>query len=435
VRGIPGVVPRFLREARAATQLRGSHVVRVFDVGTTADGAPYMVMELLAGCDLGELVAGHGPLAPGEAVEFVLQACEALAEVHGSNIVHRDLKPANLFLTTAPDGRPCVKLIDFGVSRVEEPLTETELASITHPEAIMGSPRYMAPEQMEAASKADARSDIWGIGAVLYELLAGDAPYDAPTYWEIYARAKKSPPPPPSAKSPLITPALDAVVLRCLRADPDERYVDVAELAAALAPFADDGETRAEAIARVLAATRQRTGGEKFETLAPIARSRARRRLLPDVDPKRGRGLTTALLVIAVGAALVTVALRSWVPAWHTSATTTQHLVAPPPPPPHDPRLDVPPPEPPSAEPTSPPARPTEPAAIPSATAIPHIAPTPHATAIPHATPIPRATATATATATPPTPTAIAPNPSATATATPLPSASAVPESPFEDRQ
>jgi predicted Ser/Thr protein kinase len=260
IRELPGMAQRFLREARAATQLKSEHVARVSDVGTMADGAPYMVMEYLDGRDLDAMVESGEEVSVEDAVDYVLQACEALAEVHGLGIVHRDLKPANLFLTKGADGLPCVKLIDFGISRTDSPLASKDLVKLTQPDTVMGSPRYMSPEQMESAGKADSRSDIYGTGAVLYELLTHKCPHEGETFLDIYAAATQGPPAPPSAVRSGVPHGLDEVILRCLRIDPNERFDDTAELALALAPFGPAGSmARAEAIARILEAARSRT--------------------------------------------------------------------------------------------------------------------------------------------------------------------------------
>ena len=260
IRQVPGMAQRFLREARAATQLKSEHVARVTDVGTMADGAPFMVMEYLEGRDLDTLVEDAAETSVEDAVDYVLQACEALGEVHGRGIVHRDLKPANLFLTRGADGLPCVKLIDFGISRSDSPLSPKDAIALTQPDTVMGSPRYMSPEQMESAGKADSRSDIYGIGAVLYELLTHKCPHEGETFLDIYAAATLGPPEPPSTHRGDVPRALDEVILRCLRIDPAERFVDAAELATALAPFGPAGSAgRADAIARILDAARSRT--------------------------------------------------------------------------------------------------------------------------------------------------------------------------------
>ena len=257
VKVIPGIAARFVREAKAATQLKGNHIVRVFDVGTTADQTPYMVMELLEGQDLGMWIESTGAMGAFDSVSCALQTCEALAEVHGRGIVHRDLKPGNLFLVTGTDGLPCVKVIDFGISRIESPLSPTDMVGVTQPDAVMGSPKYMSPEQMEGAAKADARSDIWALGVVLYELLTATCPYDGDSMNELYTAALLAPPTAPSELREGIPEELDAVVLKCLRVDPNARYADVIELAAALAPFGPEGSfEKAASVARVMNQTR-----------------------------------------------------------------------------------------------------------------------------------------------------------------------------------
>jgi serine/threonine protein kinase len=226
------IVSRFLREAQAVVRLRGEHVTRVSDVGTLPDGAPYMLMEYLRGVDLAGTLQQRRSLPPGETVDYVLQACEALAEAHALHIVHRDLKPANLFLTTRPDGTPLIKVLDFGISKV--PIVSTAL---TQTGAVMGTPGYMSPEQMKATREVDARSDIWSLGVVLYECLNGRCPFGASSFAAMVLLAANEPPP---AMQPSIPRGLQAVVLRCLKKDREQRYTSIAALASALAPFARD---------------------------------------------------------------------------------------------------------------------------------------------------------------------------------------------------
>ncbi|MBX3202195.1 MAG: protein kinase [Labilithrix sp.] len=319
VRELPGVVSRFMREARAATRLKGEHVVRVFDVGAADDGAPYFVMELLEGRDLGELLDQGVSLGVEEAVDYALQACEALAEVHGLGIVHRDLKPANLFVTRGPDGLACVKLIDFGISRIDTPLSPEDAVALTNPEVVMGSPRYMPPEQMESAAAADSRSDLWGLGAILYQMLTGRAPFDGDSLFDIYAAAVRAPPPAPSSLRAEVPAGLDAVVLRALRVDPADRHADVVELACALAPFGDGAAAaRVESVARVLDAARARGHGTARDGVAARdaratpasdkspSSSRIRRRPAPALGRRRARVVgfvATALVMLGVGIA------------------------------------------------------------------------------------------------------------------------------------
>src|SRR5262249_17959342 len=146
----PEAAERFLREARAAVRLRSQHVARILDVGTLETGAPYIVMELLEGMDLAQLLERR-PLPPQAAVDYVLQACEAIAEAHANGIVHRDLKPANLFLARTPTGAPLVKVLDFGIAKAHDP----QLASVTQTSAVFGSPAYMSPEQLRSAKNVD----------------------------------------------------------------------------------------------------------------------------------------------------------------------------------------------------------------------------------------------------------------------------------------
>ena len=241
------VVSRFAREAKAASKVTSEHVAKVIDVGTLDSGAPYMVMEYLEGHDLAAEVEAKGRLPVEEAVTHVLQALEALAEAHKAGIVHRDLKPANLFLANRPDKTSIIKVLDFGISKLPQ-----AGGAVTHTAAIMGSPLYMSPEQLVSSKSVDARSDVWSIGVVLYELLSGAPPYRADSMPEIVALILQAPLAPLREARPDVPEALAAVVARCLEKQPVARYANVAELARALAPFTPDGRRSFERIARVL---------------------------------------------------------------------------------------------------------------------------------------------------------------------------------------
>jgi hypothetical protein len=238
---------RFVREGRAAARLKSQHVARVLDVGTLDDGAPYIVMEYLEGRDLKAILSERGPLPVGDAIEYVLQACEAVAEAHAAGIVHRDVKPANLFLTTDASRMPCVKIFDFGISKLAGDLTLTRAAQS------VGSPLYMSPEQLGSAHDVDGRADLWSLGASLYELLGGLTPFHADTMEQLSYRIFTGQATPLSAYRPEVPPGLEAVIAQCLQKDRNLRFTNVAELAAALAPWAPArASAYVERVARVL---------------------------------------------------------------------------------------------------------------------------------------------------------------------------------------
>ena len=238
-RSNPEACARFLREARSAVRIHNEHVARVTDVGTLASGAPYMVMEYLVGRDLAQLVADAGQLPVSEAVDYVLQACEAIAEAHSLGIVHRDLKPSNLFLSRHSDGTALVKVLDFGISK--STTMAKDQASLTSVSSVMGSPGYMSPEQLRSSKNVDARTDIWALAVILYELLTGKHVFESDSLTGLVAMISLDPAMPMRTHRPDLPEALDAVVLKCLEKEPAFRPTDVAELAKLLVPFAPQG--------------------------------------------------------------------------------------------------------------------------------------------------------------------------------------------------
>ena len=230
------VVRRFVREGRTATRIKSEHVVRVFDVGTLDSGAPYLVLEYLEGHNLEDVVTNWGAVAVPTAVDWVLQAAEAIAEAHAHGIVHRDLKPANLFLTRRADGSACIKVIDFGLSKLTDPRLRG-VSKITLPTDVMGSPHYMAPEQLRASCDADERADLWALGAGAAELVTGQPPFTGQTVAEICATVLTQDTPRISSIRANVPPGLERAVMRCLEKNPDARFASVAEMAYAIAPF------------------------------------------------------------------------------------------------------------------------------------------------------------------------------------------------------
>jgi eukaryotic-like serine/threonine-protein kinase len=231
------VAARFLLEARATARLNGPHVAKVLDIGRFDEQTPFLVMEYLEGSNLQQVLVEQGSLPVARSVDYLLDACEALAEAHWAGIVHRDLKPANLFLTKDAYGEPSIKVLDFGISKFLEP-TADEALGLTDSRALMGSPVYMSPEQMRSARDVDHRTDIWSLGAVLFELLSGRPIWTGQSLSELCAQVSRDPAPELGEFCSASTPELSAIVARCLQKDVALRYQQVTDLALALERFA-----------------------------------------------------------------------------------------------------------------------------------------------------------------------------------------------------
>ena len=243
------VVERFAREARAAAKIRGEHVARVIDVGQFDDGAPYMIMEHLEGHDLSKHLELHGPLPIEDAIRYLLETCEALAEAHGAKIVHRDLKPSNMFLATQPDRSTIIKVLDFGISKTGD----APAAALTKTSALMGTCFYMSPEQLTNPKGVDHRSDIWSLGVILYELLAGRQPFLGESVPEIIGGILSNQPDGIRTLRSEVPFGLEVVIGKCMQNKAGDRYQSVAQLAAALGPFAHARDRQSiEITARVL---------------------------------------------------------------------------------------------------------------------------------------------------------------------------------------
>ncbi len=322
-------VQRFLREARASAQIQSEHVARVVDVGTLETGSPYMVMEYLVGSDLSQLLAQNGCFPIADAVDYLLQACVGVAEAHALGIVHRDLKPANLFVARRSDGAGIVKVLDFGISKAAA--TDDQQAALTKTSALMGSPLYMAPEQMKASRSVDSRADIWALGVVLYELVAGRPPFTGDTLPEVCAAILAATAQPLSTLRPDVSAEFESVVSRCLEKEPEERFADVVELASALLPFAGKrSHVFAERASRVFAAhgmTTTATGmGPAPSTVPRPAPQPASSGTVvswseTQPQPRSSRGLLVATVVGAVAVAGVGVGWAALRPAASAAAS------------------------------------------------------------------------------------------------------------------
>jgi serine/threonine-protein kinase len=312
---------RFLREARAASQLESEHSVRVLEFGRADDGTPYLIMEHLKGRDLAARLAEDGPLSVEMAVTYVLETCEAIAEAHALGIVHRDLKPSNLFLVRRRDGSEIVKVLDFGISKMSDSREDTSRPlTVTDPEVVLGSVPYMSPEQLQASTHVDARADVWSLGIVLHELLTGKRPFEAATAPAIAARIVGAEPIRLRDVRPDAPGLLEDVILACLAKAPFRRYPNLAAFAGALRPFAShQASASIDRVVRLLGlpddeSTRPST------TLERASRSPARGK------PTRAR-VTKAVALAAGVFGLAGIAYASW-PRRTSDRSTTPPLEA-----------------------------------------------------------------------------------------------------------
>jgi serine/threonine-protein kinase len=322
---------RLLREAQATARIKNEHVVSVFDVGELPDGAPYIVMEYLEGEDLGNYDRGKNTRPVHETVDYVMQACEALAEAHVKGIVHRDLKPSNLFLTTRSDGTPCIKVLDFGISKIAE-----SDDGLTGTNESIGTVRYMSPEQLRSSRDVDSRSDIWSMGVVLFELLTHELPFRSDQGGSLVLEIVGSPPRPLAELRTDLPRGLVDITLCCLDKDRDRRFESVSGLAVALAPFGTEEARRScERIIRIAGApSRTRVA----TSTGAVAHAPAPHTVRDVSDPRRAapRHWLT-MLVIGLSAVTLTTAIVVGVRARSERTTTVpaaSAAPAPAPPPP-----------------------------------------------------------------------------------------------------
>ncbi|WP_438030981.1 serine/threonine-protein kinase [Sorangium sp. So ce233] len=323
-------VARFLREARTAARLQGEHVARVFDVGTTESGVPFMVMEFLTGLDLQQVIDTHGPLPIQDAVDYVLQALEAVAEAHAAGVVHRDIKPSNLFLAEHADGTRHIKVLDFGISKGQG-LDSPAEPGLTSTKQVMGSPGYMSPEQMMAPRTVDGRADVWSFGVLLYTLVTGEPPFQGETVAAVMANILHQPVPRLRDKRSDAPASLERIVTRCLEREVGARYANVAKLAQALEPlgssFAKLSTSRIQSAIGAASPAGQTLlnskAAEDSDRLSGASwthtssRRRSRRRLLVAAG-------AAALLAGAVGAGVWLVASARVVPAAPSAAAARE---------------------------------------------------------------------------------------------------------------
>lgn len=226
-------VARFTNEARAAAIIGSDHIVEIFDAGMLEGRVPYLVMELLVGADLQEIFESRGVLDEEYAVDLIVQACEGLAAAHQNQIIHRDLKPSNIFITSSDGAGEWVKIVDFGIAKFKD-LSQTGGARLTADGATLGTPRYMAPEQLGSAEKVDHRADIYALGLILYEAVTATVPFGGASIVQMLARAAKEMPAPPRSIRPDLREELEAVILKAIAPEPADRFSSMEAFAQAL---------------------------------------------------------------------------------------------------------------------------------------------------------------------------------------------------------
>ncbi|HEY3236305.1 MAG TPA: protein kinase [Polyangiaceae bacterium] len=321
-------VTRFLREARIAARLESEYVVKVLDTGRLKSGAPFIVMEYLEGETLADALVRSKTLPTELVVDYVLEACDAIAEAHSLGIIHRDLKPSNIFLSRRADGSDRVKVLDFGISKT---LGQTLL---THSAAFLGSPQYVAPEQIEAAKEVDQRADIWALGVILYEALSGRRPFSGKTLSELCSNILAGSAERLDNHGAPVERALSDCVESCLAKRVQDRPATVLELAQALVPFASPrGRAALPRIERVTSrASGDFVGRSGLSQVDDTDDTLPTEQTFGTVDdlPRRRRPLWWAAAGLAISALLVLYGAIRW-----TKARTRESIVA------HEPATEV----------------------------------------------------------------------------------------------
>jgi len=258
-------VARFLHEGRATARLQSAHVVRVMDVGMVQT-SPFLAMELLAGQDLADVLATRKRILVTEMVDWLIEAMEGLSHAHAAGIIHRDLKPSNLFLARGEGDVHTIKVVDFGISKS----MGNDGGNITSTSAVLGSPAYMAPEQLRSSKHVDARADVWSLGVIAFELLTNQMPFEGENVGEIFANVLVKPPIRPTTLRVEIPGMLEQAILRCLEKNADDRYSNIGELATAIARY---GTGRCDALVESI-----------DKRLAPTRGAPVRSMSIPDLD-------------------------------------------------------------------------------------------------------------------------------------------------------
>jgi serine/threonine-protein kinase len=282
-------VKRFQREMRAVVALDSPHVARVLESGIDDDGRPFMVMDLLVGEDLDVVLRREKALSAEAAMRVAVHACIGLETAHAAGVMHRDVKPSNLFLAREPgqDGLR-VKILDFGVAKLVAPVHATQIQRLTRTGELVGSPAYMSPEALGDPDKVDARTDLWSLGVVLYEMLAGALPFEGESILHLLRAIVEDPVPDIRDAAPEVPTGLVAVVHRALQRDPRDRFASALEMRRALEPLFAKGVLPPTAALEpgLLTRTRTRAGADTAPaTTLPGGRDAAGADAVPATTP------------------------------------------------------------------------------------------------------------------------------------------------------
>jgi serine/threonine protein kinase len=322
---------RFEREARAAFKIKSEHVARVLDVGRLDTGLPFLVMEYLEGEEFSDRIYG-GPMPVSELVDFILQACDAIAEAHALGIVHRDIKPDNLFLTERRDGTIHVKVLDFGLSKIVPRTSSAKRErALTADAQVMGTAHYMSPEQWVASKDVGPSADIWAIGVILYEGLTGESPFMRTNLAAMCNAVLREEPTGVCLLRKDAPIEIENIVNRCLKKAADERYTSIGELAADLAPFASEPSAVPHSVSAWLTAHDEPSFAdeptEETQDVAPTSRVNLRPAgvsplgllnpdgtvdmwadILAEAPPRSSRSVTIAVVVIVAAVVMALLA-------------------------------------------------------------------------------------------------------------------------------
>jgi serine/threonine-protein kinase len=291
------LVARFQREARAAGAIESQHVAHVLDTGTDAkSGHPYLVMEFLSGRDLQQTIKDVGPLSPEIALRVVAQAGLGLLKAHDAGVIHRDLKPANIFLAKQDAGDVVVKLLDFGIAKMKmDQFSTVGAASLTQSASMLGSPHYMSPEQAKGAKHIDHRTDIWSLGIVLYEALAGVTPFaEYETIGSLIIAICTAPPPPVQDRAPWVPSSVAAIVHRAIAPDVSDRFQSVADMVGAARALLPSGHALNETMLAPMPLHERQVVAPRLQTQSQVPVSVVPLRSSMASSPAGGSTLTAA---------------------------------------------------------------------------------------------------------------------------------------------